>query len=453
MEQQDSNLTRRVVHLIKRHPQPKEIYQLITSKEVRYSPADQEANSCRDRGLMSMAFVSAGRISEITGGPVYRWDKQLKKAFKVPGKRHLGLQREELDLTQERILVSNMGVVKRSQKTIEKYGMQITTRDEFAIPLQRGLYSNPFWDQLVPFGWLILEYLTRFAPKTGKLFPFEDTRAYQIIREVTGNYPNWFRSQAEHFYGHYLLTDTVKLAKFVQTQDPKHVKHYIGYSWTEQLKDTKMYMDFDWINTATDIVKKRLSINTRIERVVSGRQILDIKVIVFDAFTEQEWTEYFRKVQQNGEALVIDSWSWNESWLTEWFRNNYKKIGFDRIAEQDTEEYNELREKMNIRLKPDFLAERKGQWLRVELECFSGEYGVHHEADYADIIVCYDNTLDETDKEIISIREVLGVKEVILRREIPEFLYRYDKDFRHEYKNRVALSQLKKTEEADKIWQ
>jgi len=258
LEQQDSNLSRRVVHLIKGRPQPSKIYQLIINKEVTYSPADQEANRCRDRAAMAMTFTSAGRVTEVFGGPVFRWDKQLKKAFKIPDKRHFGLRREDLDWTQERILVSGMGVVKRSQKLIEKYGTQVTTRDDFAIPLQRGLYSNPFWDQLVPFGWLILEYLVRFAPKAGKLFPFEGKRAYQIIREDTGNYPNWFRSQAEHFYGHYLLTDTLKLAKFVQVQDPKSVKHYIGYSWTEQLKDTKMYMDFEWIDPTIEQIRNRI---------------------------------------------------------------------------------------------------------------------------------------------------------------------------------------------------
>lgn len=258
MEQQDSNLSRRVVHLIKQRPQPKEIYELITNKEIIYSPAEQEANACRDRAAMALAFTSAARASEMFGGPAYRWDKQQKKAFRIPDKKHPGLQRENVDWTPERILVSNMEVVKRSPKVIAKYGMQATTRDPFAIPLQCGLYSNPFWDQLVPFGWLMLEYLVRYAPAAGKLFPFEDSRAYDIIREVTGNYPNWFRSQGEHFYGHYLLTDTIKLSKFVQTQDPKHVKHYVGYSWTEQLKDRNMIMDFDWIEPTAEKIRNRL---------------------------------------------------------------------------------------------------------------------------------------------------------------------------------------------------
>ena len=40
----------------------------------------------------------------------------------------------------------------------EKYGHQATIRPPYAIPLKVGIYRNPFWDQLVPFGWLIMEY-------------------------------------------------------------------------------------------------------------------------------------------------------------------------------------------------------------------------------------------------------------------------------------------------------
>ena len=260
MEHQGGNLKRRVVHLIRDRLQPSEIYRLITSREAAYTPADQEANACRDRAFMAVDYASSGRITEVTGGPVFYWDKQQKKSFKVPDKKHPGLWVENLHVSTERILVSNMETVKRSQKIIDRYGLQVTIRDPFAIPLIRGLYDNPFWDQLVPFGWLIYEYLVRYAPKSGKLFPFEDTRAYQIVREVTGNYPNWFRSQAEHFYGHFLLTDSVKLSKFLNVLDPKQVKHYIGYDWTAQLKDKSVSMNFDWIDPSIQQIKDRLGI-------------------------------------------------------------------------------------------------------------------------------------------------------------------------------------------------
>lgn len=250
-------LQRRVVHLITEYLQPKEIFKLITQKTWDYSVLNIEEYGCRDRAMMAIGFASAGRITEICGGHRFKWNKEKKKGEKT-GLKHDGIQVENLKVSENHILISNMRVVKRSQKLLLKYGEQITHRDDFVIPLKCGLFTNSFWDQLVPFGWLIKEYLGKYAPKEGKLFRYEDTRAWQIINKVTGKFPNWFRAQAEHFYGHFLLTDTIKLAKFVNIQDPKHVKHYIGYSWTEQLKDTTVSMDFDWVAEAVMKIENRL---------------------------------------------------------------------------------------------------------------------------------------------------------------------------------------------------
>jgi hypothetical protein len=256
---QGSTLSRRVVHLITQYLEPKEIFSLITKKEYDYSVLIQNKYGCRDRAMMATCFASAGRISEVVGGPRFQTERiEGKRIVKKVGK-HPGLQAENLVVNENYITVSGMKVVKRSQKLLTKYGDQIATRDDFVIPLKRGLFSNVFWDQLVPFGWLILEYLTAHAPKRGKLFPYEDTRAYQIVREITGMFPHWFRAQAEQFYGHFLLTDSIKLAKFVKIQDVQHVKHYIGYDWKEQLKDTSLSLDFKWIEEAVLDIQKRMT--------------------------------------------------------------------------------------------------------------------------------------------------------------------------------------------------
>jgi hypothetical protein len=267
VDRQDTHLNRRVVTAITRYPQPKEIFNAITTKEWSYSIDNQESYAIRDKAMISLTECTAGRISEVTGGPKFQriyvaglhknpYDKRNWQT-EIIGK-HQGLQTENLTTDQNFIYIKGMIVVKRSKKIIQKHGVSAATRPDFVIPLKIDLFDNPFWNQLVPFGWLIIEYLRKHAPVKGKLFPFEDTRAYQIIREVTGNYPNWFRAQAENFYGHYLLTDTIKLSKFVNIQDPKHVKHYIGYSWDEQLKDRTMSMSFDWIEPAISEIQARL---------------------------------------------------------------------------------------------------------------------------------------------------------------------------------------------------
>jgi hypothetical protein len=255
---QGSTLSRRVVHLITQYLEPKEIFSLITKKEYDYSVLIQSEYGCRDRALMAMCFASAGRITEVVGGPQRKMEEiNGKRVVKKVGK-HPGLHVENLKVTEDYILVSGMKVVKRSQKLLAKYGDQIAIRDDFTIPLKCGLFDNPFWDQLVPFGWLILEYLVRYAPKHGKLFPYEDTRAYQIVRQTTGMFPHWFRAQAEHFYGYHLITDSLKLSKFVKLTDPKHIKHYVGYDWKEQLKDASLSLDFKWIEKAILDIHKRI---------------------------------------------------------------------------------------------------------------------------------------------------------------------------------------------------
>lgn len=243
-------MKKRVVTDIRSYLEPARIYKAIHLKPWQYSQIFQESYACRDRAMMAMCYVSAGRISEVVGGP-------HMIAGKVVGK-HPGLRCGNLKISERYILVQNMPVVKRSQKLIKKHGKGVTLRDDFAIPLQRGLFKNPFWDQLVPFGWILYEYLKKYSRKRGKIWPYQSKRAYQIIRQVTGKFPHWFRAQAEHFYGHYLLADTIKLAKFVKVMDLSQVKHYIGYSWNDGLKDIQSTMNFDWIDPAVQAIKERL---------------------------------------------------------------------------------------------------------------------------------------------------------------------------------------------------
>lgn len=246
-------LKRRVVRQITDYLEPREIFNLITQREWSYSYSYQKEYGCRDRSMMALAFSTAGRITVIVGGDRF----QLVHGAPKKVGTYDGLTRENLIRTEDYILVKGMKVAKRSQKIIAKYGDQVQVRPDFIIPLKRGLFENPYWDQLVPFAWLVLEYLVKYAPRQGKLFQYKRQRAWQIISHVTGKFPNWFRSQAENFYGHYLLPDSVKLAKFLKIVRPEQTAHYIGYSWKEQLKD-KEELDFEWIEKQVAKIKGRL---------------------------------------------------------------------------------------------------------------------------------------------------------------------------------------------------
>lgn len=238
-------MQRRVVTTIEEYPQPKTIFEMICKANITGA------------ALMALCLLSAGRISEVVGGPCFQWDKVLRKSVPT-GKHHPGVQVENLHWEPKMLIVSGMRVVKRSHKMIKKYGIQVTRRDDFAVPLECGLFDTKYWDQLIPFAWILKEYCLTVAPKKGKLFDFEDTQAYNIIKESTGMFPNWFRAQGENFYGHYLLVDSVMLAKFVKIKNPVHVSHYIGYDWAEHLKNAQLNMDFAWIKPAVEAIKNRI---------------------------------------------------------------------------------------------------------------------------------------------------------------------------------------------------
>lgn len=283
---------RRLVGDITSYLEPKQIFKLITEEAWPYA-WDREMYECRDRAFMSCALASAGRVTPVCGGPRllvvntcldcgevirkkrvgdgFRWvcdgcgknfgrvkpDKtEINVKLEVVGE-YTGLTRENLQILDDSIQVSDMKVAKRTMKLIEKRGVQVTLRDPFRLPLEKGLYESEFGDQLVPFGWLLLEYLERFKPE-GRLFPFKRCRGWGIIKTVTGKFPNWFRAQAEHFYGHYIIHDSVRLSKFVKVERAEELGHYIGFSYDSLLKDKQRYMDFKWIDKAVNQIKERM---------------------------------------------------------------------------------------------------------------------------------------------------------------------------------------------------
>jgi len=246
-------MKRRVVSQISEYHDPKAIYTLITHKTWPYSPLFSDY-AIRDRAMMSLTYGSGGRITAVVGGPKYAGSWPNLEIIE----EYEGLSRDNLEVTDDLILVKQMDVVKRTAKLVKKYGRHVAIRDDFVLPLKPGLYDNPYWDQLIPFGWLVVEYLRTHAPKEGPLFRFERHRAWQIIKEVTKYFCHWFRAQAEHFYGHYLITDSVKLAKFLKVVRPEQTARYIGYSWKDQLKNPRLMMDFDWIGDEVEKIKERL---------------------------------------------------------------------------------------------------------------------------------------------------------------------------------------------------
>jgi hypothetical protein len=258
-------LSRRTVTSITKVLEPREIYKLITSKSWEYTPLYQQAYSCRDIAGMALSFLTVCRVTELFGGTKFRRvyiaglnPDPLKCYVAEPIGKHPGLQREAIELTNKLFTIKDMDIVKRSHKLIAKRGAYITKRAELIYPVETGLFDSEYYDQLVPFVWLVKEYLDLYAPKKGKLFAYQDNRAWQIIRCCTGWMPNWFRMQADNFFGHHITKDSVKHSKMVGRVKAESSMPYIRFDARSDLKDKSLAMNFKWIQPAVNEIKNRL---------------------------------------------------------------------------------------------------------------------------------------------------------------------------------------------------
>jgi len=174
-----------------------------------------------------------------------------------------------------------------------------------------------------------------------------------------------------------------------------------------------------------------------------GGQISNVS-LDYEVWREMDLNYHFSKMKRYcaiKNVFVIDEMGFgltSEQWLVVWFKKNYEKLGFEKIAEEQTPEYSKLKEKLRFKKFPDFVALRKGKWLRVEVECFSHQYFFSHDPNYADIVLCYEETKNLGDIEVISLNKVLEVDELIVKGEIPLFLYIYDDEFRQDYDEKMA---------------
>jgi integrase len=195
---------RRTLEDIKARLGLEQIFNLITSKTWNYK-TDMENYYRRDRCLMALLFLTAGRISEV-----------------------LSLTREQFDFQADSdfIIIRNMILVKRL-KTRKGKPVKHTTspiRDEVALP-RLGPLSK--------FTELIEDYVFSINEPKAKLFNFGRRRAWQIVRFITDQWCHWFRSQAESYYGRYVYTSAFALRDFVGVTDIESLGPYVKTSWRD----------------------------------------------------------------------------------------------------------------------------------------------------------------------------------------------------------------------------
>ena len=182
----------------------RQIYDLITSNKWPYR-TQLDFYHQRDKALMALLFLTAGRISEV-----------------------LSLKKEQFDFEADRnfIVIRNMILVKRLKTRKGKPVRHRTApiRDEVPLPL-RGPLSR--------FTNLVQNYLNLIEDSKEKLFKFQRHRAWQIVNYVTGQWCHWFRSQAESYYGKYVFTTPFALRDFVGVSDIESLGPYVKTQWRD----------------------------------------------------------------------------------------------------------------------------------------------------------------------------------------------------------------------------
>ncbi len=197
-------VSRRTNEDIKRRLSLEQIYTLINSKSWPYK-VGLDFYPIRDRALMALLFLTAGRISEV-----------------------LSLTKEQFDFEADQnfIIIRNMILVKRLKTRKGKPVKHRTApiRDEVPLPLKGNLSK---------FTRLVLDYLDLINDPEKKLFEFKRHRAWQIVNYVTDQWCHWFRSQAESYYGKYVFNTPFALRDFVGVSDIESLGPYVKTQWRD----------------------------------------------------------------------------------------------------------------------------------------------------------------------------------------------------------------------------
>lgn len=149
---------------------------------------------------------------------------------------------------------------------------------------------------------------------------------------------------------------------------------------------------------------------------------------------------------QKKKVYVIDDTDWSESFLGNWFIKNFSRLDFQEIFEQRSKPYMDLKAKMNFYGYPDFLATRKGKTLRVELECFSSQFKYMHQADYCEVVLCYEVDEVISNMELYELKGILGYENIINKREIFDYMYLQYEDFRKEFQHEAMEEAMRASE-------
>ena len=163
-------------------------------------------------------------------------------------------------------------------------------------------------------------------------------------------------------------------------------------------------------------------------------------------FDFEKQLDRFRQYEKDKIVYVVDgrfSSYWTEGLASVWFANNHIELGYTNLIQEHTPKFKELKQELDFYGRPDYLAKDNGEWKIIEIECWVHKYLKTHPEGYADVVVAYDSYREEPDNvKIITMKEHYGVQDIISSLEFSEFMWLYDKEFKHDYE-KALLDRMK----------
>ena len=199
----DLRSTRRTLKDIHEFIKPETVYGMIQDGEMWSYKTNTYFYFKRDRALVSLLYLTGGRINEV-----------------------LNLRKSQFDFKEdpEFIVIKDFEISKRNKQTIQKEGIP-----KIDIPLPRVGTFERFTD-------LVTDYLDILSKD--KLFNIGRCRAWSIVNCMTGKWCHYFRSQKISYMVN-LLRSALITAKIHGVKNPQTIAHYYKTEWRLHREELK----------------------------------------------------------------------------------------------------------------------------------------------------------------------------------------------------------------------
>lgn len=189
---------------IKEFLEPEEIYERYFSRaELWPYKTRREFYRIRDFALLAVTYYTGARIGEV-----------------------ILLERKQFDMKSawpEFIVIKNFEISKR------KKALLAMGRPKIEIPLATTGRMSIFTSYIEDY----LRILEREV-----LFPFDRTRAYSIIKTMTGKWPHYFRAQRLSYMMNLFRSESI-VSELMGIENSRTIKQYYTTEWKQHKEDLK----------------------------------------------------------------------------------------------------------------------------------------------------------------------------------------------------------------------